>query len=386
MRVPIKMPKLGLTMSEGTVVSWRKEVGEHVAKGEILFEVMTEKISNEIESPFDGVLVEIVVEEGETVPVGEVIAYMEVEGEVSVEEPGESKTAVKKEDIVEGPEEAVVQMPIKEDVKASPRAKMRAKELGVDLKDIKGTGPGGRIVERDVLEFTKGREVSSAGAQKVVLEGVRKVIADRMQQSFRDKPHFSLEVSVDATFLSYRRNEIQVRDGRKVSYTALMVYYLAKVLKDYPILNAIFEGENEVSILDDVNVNVAVDTPTGLMVPVVKKAHEKSVLQISDELTSLADRARRNALDISDVEGGTITLTNLGMFGIDRFTAVINPPQVAILAVGAIKDKVVVLGSGGIGVRPVFTVTLVADHRLIDGAYGARFLSAFKNVLEGGEV
>jgi len=374
-------------MSEGTVISWRKSVGEHVSKGEILFEVMTEKISNEIESPFDGVLIEIVVEEGETVPVGEVVAYMEVEGESVVEEVESEKAEVEEAVAEELPsaEKKVEKKEVgdKERLKASPRAKMRARELGIDLSQLKGSGPSGRIIEKDVLEFAEAKKEEPVGKGKVLIQGVRKVIADRMQQSFRDKPHFALEVSVDATYLSYRRQEIEVKEGKKVSYTALLVYYLARVLKDYPLLNAVFEDDVTVSLQRDVNVNVAVDTPSGLMVPVVKRAQDKSAVQIADELVSLAGKARGNTLDVAEVEGGTITLTNLGMFGIDRFTAVINPPQVAILAMGAIKNRVVALDSGAIAVRPLFTVTLVADHRLVDGAYGARFLSAFKGVLEG---
>ena len=361
MATEVIMPKLGMTMEEGTIIRWLKKEGERVEKGKPLLEIMTDKVSMEVEAPASGVLAGIRAGPDEVVPVTEVIAY--------ILEPGESL-----EEVARPPARKVAPAP-KKRIAATPAARRLAREHGVDLAHIKGSGPGGRIVEEDVrtfIEAIKPPIEAPRVKERIPLTGRRKTIAERMQESARQAPHIALTVEVDMSEAE------RARGG--CSFTALIVWAAARALRRHPLVNASLQGD-EIVLYDEVNVGVAVDTEEGLIVPVVKGADVKDLLQIDAEIERLAQRAREGDLSLEEVSGGTFTVSNLGMFGVEEFHAIINPPQAAILAVGGIVERPTVV-DGRVVIKPTMKMTLSADHRVIDGATAAKFLQDVKNGLE----
>lgn len=419
MATEYKMPQLGLTMTEGTVTKWFKAVGDTVAVGEVLVEVATDKITNQLESNLAGVLLEIIVDEGATAPVQAVIAI--------IGQPGEKvATATKSAPVVTellqttAPEVAEPRgaysaaVSIDGRIKASPYAKKLAAAQSVDLSVVTGTGPGGRIVERDIREYamqapTKAsplavkvaaeHQVNLAEIQKETrimkadvlaavkpatvakpLVGIRKVIAERMALSWNTAPHVHLTVEVDMTAVLGLKENLVRATGQKASVTELVVKCAAYALREMPVVNASLM-DNQIVLHEAVNIGIAVALDDGLIVPVVRNADQKNLSQLREAIVSLGGKARSGKLSPDEISGGTFTVTNLGMFGTDHFTPVINPPESAILGVCRIVEKPVVL-AGTIVTRPMSNFILGFDHRLIDGAVGAKFMARLRELLE----
>jgi len=377
MATEVIMPKLDMTMEKGTIVRWLKEEGQQVEKGEPILEIETDKVVMEVEAPASGILAGISAGPDEVVPVTEVIAY--------ILEPGEKLEGVAKPPAKESappPKERVAVTPRaptpEEKIAVTPRARRLAREHEVDLAQVQGSGPGGRIVEADVLAFIEKREVAKPSVEaikvkeRVPLRGRRKTIAERMLESARTVPHIALTVEVDMSEAERTRGDC--------SFTALFVQAVARALRQHPMVNASLQGD-EIILYDEVNVGVAAETKEGLLVPVVKGANAKDLFEIDAEIKSLAQSTSEGTLTLEEVSGGTFTVSNLGMFGVEEFQALINPPQSAILAIGAIVEKPVVR-DGQVVIRPMVKMTLSADHRVLDGAAAAEFLQNVKSNLE----
>ncbi|WP_438318127.1 dihydrolipoamide acetyltransferase family protein [Candidatus Caldatribacterium sp. SIUC1] len=395
------MPKLGLTMEEGVINKWFVREGERVEKGAPLFEVATDKVNMEVESPASGVVLKILYPEGATVPITEVVAYIGEEGEeVPVPQKGAPGGKPEAREEVAG-EAVVIQRGevAKERIKASPLARKLAQEYGIDLATVTGTGPGGRIVREDVerarrtLEEAKRREIpvaervpvaEEAKGRVVPLSRMRQIIAQRMLESVRTKPHFFVFQEILAEELVKMRERllplVEKETGLRVSYTDILVKVVAKALERSPLLYASFTDEGIV-FPEHVNIGVAVALEDGLIVPVVKEVERKSIAQITRELHDLVERAKAGKLTPEEISGGTFTISNLGMFGVDAFTAIINPPESAILACGAIKKKPVFDGKDIVPLA-VMELVLSCDHRIVDGAVAAQFMQFLKTLLE----
>ena len=395
----IKLPKLTWTMEEGLIGKWLKKEGDDVEKGETLCEVETEKTIDEIVAPASGVLRKIIFSEGSIVPVDKIIAVIAEPNEVlpDLDKLIESaeKAIVKPEAVavvkIERPEMRIME---EERIKVSPVARKLAEEYGIDLKQVKGTGPGGRIVREDVskaVEEAKARPTVLPAVERakvIPLTGMRKVIADRLAYSARTALHIPLTIEVDMTeavrFLEEVRPEIEESADVRLSYTDVLVKVVAKALEEHPIVNSIVVNE-QIEILEDINIGVALALEDGLIVPVIHKANKKSVIEIAFTMKRLIEKARQGKLLTKEASGGTFTVSNLGMFGIDLFAPIINPPESAILGVGRIVKKPVVMGDK-ITVRSMMTLTLVFDHRVMDGAVAARFLQTIKQILENPRI
>jgi pyruvate dehydrogenase E2 component (dihydrolipoamide acetyltransferase) len=372
------MPKMGMTMEEGTIIQWHKAEGQPVQKGEPLLEIMTDKVSLEVAAPASGILRGIRFGPQAVVPVTQVIAYIAAPDE-------------KTEEAARPPEGVTRQVTPSTPLRASPAARRAARERGIDLMAVQGSGPDGRIVQADVEAFAaqalqqRAAVVpSEAPARVIPLVGMRRTIAERMQKSFREAPHISLTVEVDMAAAEEMRRQlteaVEAEGSEKISPTAILVKAAALALKRHPLVNATLRGE-EIHLLSEINIGVAVALDEGLIVPVIKGADRMGLTQIAALVSDLARRAREGKLTLDDVAGGTFTLTNLGMFGIDQFTAIVNPPHSAILATGRIVEKPVGV-AGQIVLRPMMQMTISADHRVIDGVVAARFLQDVKRVLE----
>ena len=370
----IVMPKLSLTMKTGSVVQWFKKEGEQVEKGEPIVEVLSEKITYDVEAPATGVLRKILAEEGMDLSVDATLAFIAAPGEELPE--SEIETAPPPNHVKEGitKEETEVRTP-KERVLASPAAKRYAREENVDLTQVRGTGPEGRIVEEDVRRLTEGRlELTPRVKEELPLTGIRKTTAERVSSSFRTAPHSFIIMEVDM------KNAGKIHEETGVSYTAILVLALAKALRENPAANATLKNE-KILVYDDINVGVAVSTAKGLVVPIIRNADKKQLAQISSELEERAEKARQGKLSKEHLTGGTITVTNLGMYDVDMFLPIINPPEAAILAAGRILEKPVIVNEQVVA-KPVMTLTLAYDHRIIDGAPAAVFLRKIRKILE----
>ena len=470
----IKMPQLGLTMTEGTVTQWFKKVGEAVAQGELLFEVATDKITNQIEATASGILLEIRVAEGKVAPVQSVVGIVGAAGEVvttapvaaAAAAPASTASIVPSATATAAPAANAATAPVPANegrVKASPAARKMAEELGVDLAKVTATGPDGMVIERDVLGFgwvkaspaarkaarDKGLDLSlviptgpdgmvverdvlalaegktaakssplaaklaadlgvelssiekdgrimkddvlaaakpatpaatAAPAKTKPLVGMRKVIAERMTQSWNSAPHVHLTVEVDMTATLALKDQLAKASGQKASVTEIIIKCAAQVLEEIPVVNASIIG-SQIVYHDTVNMGVAVSLDDGLIVPVIRAAESKTLREIRAAVVDLGARARSNKLQPDEISGGTFTVTNLGMFGTDHFTPIINPPESAILAVCRTVDKPVAL-NGQVVIRPMCNFVLGFDHRLIDGAVGAKFMARLRELLE----
>jgi len=355
----VMMPRLSLTMKEGTVVQWFKKEGESVEKGEPVVEVLSDKVTYEVEAPASGVVRKILAEEGTDVPVAETLAIITA----PEEELPDTKAAT---------EEPTVKA--KKRIIASPAAKRLAREYGLDLAQVEGTGPEGRIVEEDVTRFINETTVTPKVREVIVLTGIRKTAAERVSLSTRRAPHSTITMEVDMS------NATKLREESQLSYTDLLVKAVARALKEHPIMNSTLE-EDQIKIFEDVNVGVAVATEKGLIVPVIRNADKKKLKEISSALKELVEKARAGTLTLEEMSGGTFTITNLGMFGVDIFTPIINPPETAILGVGRVMAKPVVIDKE-ILAKPVTELSLSFDHRVVDGVPAAQFLQKIKQTLE----
>jgi len=349
-------------MKEGTVVQWFKKEGETVNKGEPLVEVLTEKVTYDIEVPESGILRKILILEGVNVPVSEVLGVITAPDEQLTEEIRIEKS-VREVEVIE------------ERVLASPAAKRLAKEFGIDLAQVKGSGPEGRIVEEDVKRFFEESKVTGPRVREVIpLTGIRKTAAERVSLSARTAPHSTVTMEADMT------NAARLHEEKQVSYNDILVKAVAKALTEHSIVNSTLDRE-QIKVFEDINIGVAVATEKGLMVPVIHNANKKSLKEISSMLSDLVEKARVSKLSKEELTGGTFTITNLGMFGVEIFTPIINPPETAILGVGKVIEKPVVVNKE-IGVKPMMYLSLSYDHRVIDGAPAAQFLQKIKQYLE----
>jgi pyruvate dehydrogenase E2 component (dihydrolipoamide acetyltransferase) len=489
----VTMPKLGLTMTEGTVTEWDLNEGDNVKKGQVIAKVATDKLNYEVEAPEDGTLLKIFVQAGVSVPVGENLAVIGNAGEKVEEISSVTAEPETREEKVEKQEEtAEVQKPEpekkiagpvstgpvkasplakkwarifglslediagsgpegrigKDDVmneavifKASPLAKKMASENGLDITEIPGTGPGGRTVKEDVIRFIEegrgkpkaspvavklaeelGVDLASidkdgrimkedvlaaagvseeaeveapampstpseqaGGEKRVPLSTMRKVIAERMTQSAQTIPSVVFNVEVDFTEIIAFRNRIKEQiaaSGAKLSFNDILMKICSRVLTEHPMANASYDKDSSEYILhSDVNIGLAVAVEGGLLVPNVKSVQNKSLQEIASETDSLVEKSRKGTLSMDDLQGGTFTISNLGMFGMHDFTPIINPPEACILAVNAIEEKPVVR-NGEIVIRPISNLGLTADHRILDGADAAKFLARIRELIE----
>lgn len=404
------MPKLSDTMTEGTVAAWHKKVGDKVKSGELLAEIETDKATMEFESYVDGVLLYIGVEKGKTVAVDALLAVFGKEGEdVSAIVAAEGAAPAAKEEapvaaapapiapVVETPKPVapVAVAPVAAPVSApkpvndgrmrvSPLAKKLAEDKGLPLQYIPGSGDGGRIVRRDIDAFMAGAAVQSANAVESYTEEnvsqMRKTIARRLAESKFTAPHFYLTMEIDMGRAVEARAAINAATGSKVSFNDMVIKATSLALKQHPKINSSWRGDT-IRYNNHVHMGVAVAVDEGLLVPVVRFADTKSLAQINQEVKVFVDKAKNKKLQPSDWEGNTFTISNLGMFGIEEFTAIVNPPDACILAVGAIRE-VPVVKNGVVVPGHTMKLTLSCDHRVVDGASGSAFLQTLKAMLE----
>ena len=437
----IQMPKLSDTMSEGTLVSWKKKKGDNVSAGEVLAEIETDKATMEWESPEDGTLTEIYVEEGGKVNVGDKIAFIggedektpkeeeekadrkkeaeeeekpkakEEKKEEAKEEPAEKEEKPKKEKQepkVEKEEEKKatppkaekkaedekpapkVEKPEEARVKASPVARRVAAELGVELASVRGTGPEGRVTETDVRAAAKSRPaapsaIKAGESARIQLSGMRKIIAQRLVESLGPIPHFYLTIDIDAGPLMEAREELKSAgenaDAAKITVNDFVLKAAVQAAVKVPRVNASFDGDAIVQY-GDVDLGMAVAIEEGLLTPVIRAAQNTSLREISELAKDLAHRARNKRMKPEEFQGGTFTVSNLGGMGIDNFSAVINPPQGFILAIGKITKVPVIDDCDQIVVGHRMSLTMSCDHRVIDGALGAEYLKELRHLLE----
>lgn len=404
------MPKLSDTMTEGTVAAWHKKVGDKVKSGELLAEIETDKATMEFESYVDGILLYIGVEKGKTVAVDALLAVFGKEGEdVSAIVAAEGAAPAAKEvapvapapapsaPVVEAPKPAapVATAPVSAPASApkpvndgrmrvSPLAKKLAEDKGLPLQYIPGSGDGGRIVRRDIDAFMAGAAVQSANAVESYTEEnvsqMRKTIARRLAESKFTAPHFYLTMEIDMGRAVEARAAMNAATGSKVSFNDMVIKATSLALKQHPKVNSSWRGDT-IRYNHHVHMGVAVAVDEGLLVPVVRFSDTKSLAQINQEVKVFVDKAKNKKLQPSDWEGNTFTISNLGMFGIEEFTAIVNPPDACILAVGAIRE-VPVVKNGAVVPGHTMKLTLSCDHRVVDGASGSAFLQTLKAMLE----
>jgi len=435
MAVNATMPKWGLTMKKGKISKWFKREGEPIQKGEIFFEVETEKITNKVEALGSGTVFQIVVQEGVTVPVGTVVAIIAEAGEqpqriegLQMGEIVELAAPSEKAAETAGPEKPKE----KTFVPATPGARRLAKELGVELDLVAGTGSGGRITEKDVEKYheegppthkitplaeemarkeglditalsgtgeegkitkedveralrARGRaEEEAKPAQSIPLTGMRRAIADNMHASLHRTAQLSIFTEADVTemvrFRDLAREECQKDESVRISYNDIIIMATAKALMRHPIMNSALV-DDEIILYDAVHMGVAVAIPVGLIVPVLRDAHKKDLVEIARESRQLAAKAREGTLSVDEVTGGTFTITNMSMFQVDGVTPILNPPQTGILGVGRVKEKPAIYNEQ-IAVRSMMWLSLTFDHRVVDGAPAAEFLETVARYLQ----
>ncbi|HVD66456.1 MAG TPA: dihydrolipoamide acetyltransferase family protein [Gaiellaceae bacterium] len=397
----VTLPRLGQGMETGTIVRWLKSEGENVEKGDPLYELDTEKVTQEVEAEASGVLLKILAGEGEEIEVGKAIAVIGQEGEeipaAVAEAPNEEPQAEAEPAPAPEPETAPepeqrVESTNGGRVKASPLARRIARERGVELSSLRGTGPEGRIVAEDVERAAASGAVSAparaaapvpTGEVEVVkLNQMRKTIARRMTEAW-EAPAFQIAMSADMSASIRLREALLARvkeGGVRPTYSDILTKVVALALLRHRDMNAHFAGDS-VELFPTANIGIAVAIPHGLVVPVIPNCEARSIPEIAAARADLVERTRGGKLRSEDLEGGTFTISNLGMYGVERFTAVLNPPQAGILAVGAIEERAVVV-DGDFEIQPRMDLTLTVDHRSVDGATASEFLATVKSFLE----
>ena len=408
----IEMPKLADTMTEGTLVKWRKKVGDKVSVGDVVADVETDKATMEMESFDDGTLHEFLVKEGQKVAIGAKLAVLLSKGEQppapgSVPPPAEAKAGAAAASAPAAPAVAAVAASVQAAggsarsaggrVKSSPLARKIAAERGLDIAQLAGTGPGGRIVAKDVQSAQARPAAAASGAapiayatagdgdEVIALSGMRRIIAERLLASKTQIPHFYLHLEVDAGPLMKMRAQLnaggEAAGATKLTVNDFILKAVVAAAVKVPAVNASFAGDSVIQF-SSVNLSVAVAVDDGLVTPVVRNANKKSLKDISDAVKDLASRARGKKLKPDEYQGGTITVSNLGAFGVEFFDAIINPPQAAIVSVGAIVKKPVVGPGDTIVVGQRLAIGLSADHRVVDGAVAASYLAEIKRLVE----
>lgn len=406
MAFEVRMPQLGLTMEEGTVTRWVKQEGDAVKAGEVILEITTDKLTSEVESEHDGVLLKIVAQEGEDIPVKGLLAYIGEAGEQVGDAPAAAPAAAAPAPVVEAvPAPAAAPVPAGTRVRISPLAKKTAAKLGVDYTTVKGTGPMGRIVQKDILAAAQaapapvveaapvpaaapaapaapvtGLELME-GDEVVKLAGMRKVIAERMTKSAQEIPTVTQNVKIDVTELMKFRKKVNEDLAVKYSLNDYVLKATAKALKNNKHILASIDGDKIIKRAH-VNIGMAVALDDGLIVPVIKDADKMSLSEISAAAKDLAERAKTNKLEMDEYKGSTFSISNLGMFGVETFDPIINQPDSGILGVCAVQDELVMDDEGNITKRQFMRISFTFDHRLIDGATAAKFELAIKELLE----
>lgn len=391
----ITLPKIGVNMTEAIIAEWAVKEGESIKEGDLLLIAETDKATQDIFATDTGIIAEILVQAGETAQCQQPIAVLIEPGE-KVDKNAASATfePPASEDLkIADPKLQEKKIEIKSGrIKVSPLAKKIAKDYGIDYKLVSPSKPHGRIIKEDVLAFIENVKLSRSivfkatssendGTDVIPVTGIRKVIVERLTESILTKPSASLTLHADAGQLIEWRNRLK-KNGKVVSYNDLLVVITAKALKEKPLINSKMTDRG-IQLLKDINIGVAVDSDKGLVVPVIRNADRKGVLEISEEFKSKAERAKSGKSSMEDLTEGTFSITNLGMFEIEQFTPIINPPECCILAVGAIiREPVVVEDSDKIEIRSRVQLTLVFDHRIVDGAPAARFLQRIKHLIE----
>jgi pyruvate dehydrogenase E2 component (dihydrolipoamide acetyltransferase) len=411
----VTLPRLGQGMESGTIVRWLKSEGESVEKGEPLYELDTEKVTQEVEAESSGILLRILAGEGEEIEVGKTIAFIGQEGEEVLEEEAKSRTriAAVEEGGAGGPgpvgegergrgrdsDESAPRPEVSEQrqnggrIKASPLARRIARERGIELASLRGTGPEGRIVAEDVERAAASGAPRAAAApaaapapsgevEVVKLNQMRKTIARRMTEAW-EAPAFQIAMSADMTASIRLREALLARveeGGVRPTYSDILTKLVALALMWHRDVNAHFAGDS-VTLFPTANIGIAVAIPHGLVVPVIAGCERLSIPEIAAARADVVSRTRDGRLQTEDLEGGTFTISNLGMYGVERFTAVLNPPQAGILAVGAIEERAVVV-EGELEIQPRMDMTLTVDHRSVDGATASEFLATIKSFLE----
>ena len=378
------MPALNPGQETGILLEWLKQEGETIEKGEPLMEVETDKANVEVEAEATGILSNISVQPGDEIHVGKVIAMILSEDESapeSIKDDSSTQTAVTENEVKlhSGNSEKMesIETVSKNKIAASPKVKQFAKKEGIDLSTINGSGPGGAILMEDVLaiQSTAEKEDNDFQTGKGWL-----LMADRLTESWTSAPHFSIVRNLDATNLAAHKKETQKNSSANITFTDLLVKYAASSLKEHPRVNAsLIDGKLIKNLA--INIGIAVATEDGLIVPVIHNVDELSLEEITERRKELVTRTQEGKLRSGDLDSCTFTISNLGMFNVDSFNAIINPPQSAILAVGKIIDKVVPM-DGKPAIRPMLTINLTFDHRVIDGARGAHFLETLSNLIE----
>ncbi|HOK56905.1 MAG TPA: dihydrolipoamide acetyltransferase family protein [bacterium] len=393
----IIMPKLGETMEEGYLVSWKKNEGDKVEKGEVLFEVMSDKTNFEVESPYSGYLRKILFHPSDQpIPVTTVIAYMtdtpdepieikEEKKEIKVEEKKEviSVSEIKKEKVEEKEER----------IKISPVARRLAEEYGVDISEIKGTGPEGRIEKKDILEYIEKRKekiekeriVSEDRGEYEVIKWtpLRKIIAKRLTESKQTIPHYYFQgkVIVD-NILKIKENK--EKEGEKYTITDFLIFLTSRVIEEFPVIGAGVVNE-EIRVYKNIDIGLAISVPEGLVVASIKNANKKTIKEITEERKKLVERAREGKLTEEDIKGTNFVISNLGMYEVENFYPIINPPGVAIMGVGKIEKGIFVENESPV-IKNYMYISFSFDHRIIDGAYAANFYKRLKEVIENPSI
>jgi pyruvate dehydrogenase E2 component (dihydrolipoamide acetyltransferase) len=396
----IVMPALEMAQENGKLLSWRKKEGEAVAKGEPLLEIETDKAVVEIESPAEGILAGVKAHEGDVIPVGQTIAWIVMPGESAPVETQASGTGRRMDTKAASAAPAAAaaaaktsSAPASSTARISPKARRLAKEHGIDLSGVRGTGSDGEILAEDVMALVASTAASlaSALAKEAAVPGsletmssIARLMAERTTQSWTTVPHFFVVREADAGAVNDAREKlgsaIEKAQGVKVTHTDLLVALAARVLVKHPRLNASWTGE-AIRLNPEVNIGIAMAVNDGVVAAVIPGAQSKKLSEIAALRHELTERARSNKLRPTDIAGATFTISNLGMYKVDAFSAIINPPQAAILAVGRITDRVVPV-DGKPGIRPKMTMTLSSDHRVVDGARAASFLNDLADALQ----
>jgi len=408
----VLMPQLGETVTEGTIAKWYKSVGDTVAAGDVLFEIETDKTSMEVPALAGGILAEIRAQKGQTVPVNAVVCVITADGKVSIETaPAEIATATAapakaapaaaaapqpvapppavKRDIdpfnsVQSPPRNFGKATLPSGAKITPLARRLAAEAGVDVGALQGSGPYGRIVAADIKRAPPAQAAAAAGGnayREIPLDGMRRTIAKRLVESKQTVPHFYLSTDVSVEALLALRQQINALSPKRISVNDFIVKAYALALQKVPAANAIW-AEDKLLQYERSDIGVAVAIEGGLITPVVRSADVKSLAAVSAEIADLAKRARERKLKPAEYQGGTGTVSNLGMYGIRQFSAIVNPPQATILAVGAAERRPEEAADGSIRFASKLTVTLSVDHRVVDGAVAGELLAAFRTLVE----
>jgi pyruvate dehydrogenase E2 component (dihydrolipoamide acetyltransferase) len=380
MAVSIVMPALEMAQETGKIISWLKKEGDSIAKGEALAEIETDKVVLEIEAPADGVLAGVKAAAGDVIPVGQIIAWVVAPGEQPPVEVASTAPAARTMTEQPRPAKVVPSSTEKIEVKVSPKARRMAQELGVDLSKVTGTGPGGTISGEDVQRAAESQKAAPQPAEPAALSSIARLMAERTTQSWTTAPHFFLVREIDASSLIAARE----RHGRAITHTDLLVALVARTLVKHPKMNASWTG-SAIHLNPNVNISIAIAVKDGVVGAVIPNADSASLADISAKRQDLAERARAGRLHPPDVIGGTFTISNLGMFGVDAFSAIITPPQAAVLAVGRIAERVVPV-NGQPAIRPILTMTLSSDHRVVDGAQAAAFLRDVADALTNAQL